>query len=342
MPVTEILRAPEQVRAIVPEWDALSLRDPATSPYDSGTLMTGLGDLAPCPGTPYVITARSDAGALIGVLPLRRARNPSRLGGSRLTGYTTWHTSYFDATIDPAVPGAGAALLGALPAQRDWDRCDLSFIRPDGNLLTMRNLMADSERTGSGSSRLVHPPADDAATGVDQVMSRKTAKRLARVGSVHFEPAVPIAQIPEALRRFAAMHTARWHGFGAAAEFSEPGNAQQLERVIVEAARAGWARVGTLSVAGEVIATHIAFRWRRTQYSWRMAHDAEWQARSPGRLLLSLMIADAFAAGCERCDLGRGEEPYKELWATETRPLVRVMLRGRTWRARLAALRAGA
>ena len=54
------------------------------------------------------------------------------------------------------------------------------------------------------------------------------------------------------------------------------------------------------------------------------------------------MIAEAFATGCERCDLGRGEEPYKELWATETRPLVRVMLPGRTWRARLAALRAGA
>ncbi|MES2124546.1 MAG: GNAT family N-acetyltransferase [Gemmatimonadota bacterium] len=339
MPATEILQQADRLVALIPEWDALALRDPGTSPYDSGTLMLGLGDLTPCPGTPYVVTARETDGRLVGVLPLRRSPASGRLGGSRLTGYTTWHTSYFDAALDPAAPGAGRALLECVQQRRDWDRCDFSFLRADGNLLPLCRGVGTGYSSTIGSSRRVLPGAATSSEADRPVMLRGTARRLKKLGPVQFYPAVPESELKATLRRFEALHTARWRSFGEAAEFAAPDNFRRLEDAVLATARTGWARVGTLALADEVIAVHIAFRWRNTQYSWRMAHDARWQAQSPGRLLLSLMIEDAFASGCTQYDLGRGDEQYKELWSSEPHPLTRFSFHGKTWRGRLARLR---
>lgn len=341
MPAMEVLQSADQVAALTGEWDALALRDPHTSPYDSGTLMLGLGDLTPCPGTPYVITARDANRTLIGVLPLRRSLATGRLGGRRLIGYTTWHTSYFDAALDPSSPDAGPSLLDALLRRDDWDYCDLSFLRVDGNLLPRCHAAGAGQLSEIGSSRRVLPDTEKHSDSSKPVMLRTTARRLRKFGDLRFCPAVPAAELADTLRRFGSLHTARWQAFGEAAEFAVAENARRLEATMLEAVRAGWARVGTLTLSDEMIAVHIAFRWQGTQYSWRMAHDAKWQAQSPGRLLLSLMIEDAFATGCTHCDLGRGDESYKELWATEGRPLSRVIFHGRTWRGRLARLRSG-
>ena len=333
---TAILTDPQTIRALLPAWDALAGRDPSATPYDTGTLMIGLGDLFGCAGAPYIVTARTEDDILVGVLPLRRIHVGGRWGGKRLEGYSGWHTSYFDATVDPEWPHAISALLDAVEATRDWDRCDLRYLLPDGNLLRGEAARASAP---DGFSQIVHRDAFGDRANSAALGSHKAARRLAKAGEVCFTAAEPLDRIDAAIATFATLHTERWAGRGDSAEFATPNAVTRLTAIIRDAAAAEWARVGTLRLSGEIIAVHLAFRWRERQFSWRMAHNAQWQAMSPGRLLLSLMVEEAFASGCQQYDLGRGEEPYKRLWPTEGRPLSRIVIPGRSWRARLAALR---
>ncbi|MEO5800119.1 MAG: GNAT family N-acetyltransferase [Gemmatimonadales bacterium] len=331
----EVITDPTKIATLVPAWDALALRDPRSSPYDSGSLAIGLGGIVDPVVTTYVVTARRPDGELAGVLPLQRVPLNTRLGGHQLVGYTRWHTSYFDAVVDPGIPDVANAMLAALARRRDWEHCDLQFVRPDGNLYLATTEFARSEVAGS---QLIHIDRTAGAPDVC-VTAHKTARRLAKAGTVEFTSAVTAEALDETLQWFAARHTDRWRDCGDSAEFSDPAAVQRLIDVMSEACRWGHGLVGTLRVSGELVAVHLAFRWRETQYSWRMAHDANWQHLSPGRLLFSLMIEDAFAAGCSSYDLGRGSEDYKHLWETTMRPLYRVTFAGQSWRARLATLR---
>lgn len=333
---TAILTDRQAIRALLPAWDALAERDPCATPYDTGSLMIGLGDLFGCAAAPYIVTARTEANLLVGVLPLRRIRVEGRLRGHRLEGYSGWHASYFDATVDPEYPHASPALLDALKATRDWDRCDLRYLLPDGNL---GGGEAAGVITPDGFSQIVHRDAFGDRANSAALESHKAARRLAKAGEVCFTAAEPLDRIDVAIATFATLHTERWAGRGDSAEFASPDAVTRLTSIVRDAAAAQWARVGTLRLSGEIIAVHLAFRWRERQFSWRMAHDAHWQAMSPGRLLLSLMVEEAFAGGCQQYDLGRGEEEYKRLWPTEARPLSRIVIPGRSWRAHLAALR---
>ena len=333
---TAILTDQESIATLIPEWDELSRRDPHSTPYQTGSLTIGLGDLSSSRGTPYIVVARSDAGVLVGVLPLHRVRGGGRLGGQRLEGYTTWHTSYFDCSVDPAVPEAGQALLDAVRANRDWDRCDLRFLRPEANLLRG---CAGARDGSDGSFQTIRREAFVERNGGGGVTPHKAARRLSKAGEVLFTAAEPLDQIGATIQRFAAIHTNRWAASGKAAEFADPSVSDQLARLLGVAAGSGLCRIGTLRLSGEIVAVHIAFRWRGVQFSWRMAHDAQWQETSPGRLLMSLMIEEAFESGCQEYDLGRGNDEYKQRWPTEARPLSRLILPGRTWRGRIATFR---
>lgn len=331
----EVLTAEGQIAAIVPEWDALALRDPNTTPYDCGTLMTGLSALASDAATPYILLARSDGGKLHGVLPLRRIAVAGRLGGHKLAPFAAWHGSYFDASIDPGRPGVAAALMDALLARRDWERCDLQYLRPEGNL---HSLDMAGEQEHFANSHVISGEAFSHA-GTENVLAHKSARRLSKAGRVEFTPAVASADLDATVRRFAQLHTQRWLGHGDSAEFATPEIVDRLLLTLKQLSETGVARVGCLRLDGAIVAVHIAFRWRDVQYSWRMAHDPQWQAMSPGRLLMSLMIEEALSSGLRQYDLGRGDEHYKQLWPTVERPLYRVQFPGTSWRARFAAWR---
>jgi CelD/BcsL family acetyltransferase involved in cellulose biosynthesis len=58
----------------------------------------------------------------------------------------------------------------------------------------------------------------------------------------------------------------------------------------------------------------------------KLAHDSAHDALSPGTLLTARMIEELIADGVEAIDFGRGDDPYKQLWATERRQRIGLML----------------
>lgn len=333
---TSVLTDPHEIAALIPEWDALTQTDLRATPYQTGSVTIGIGGLWADVGTPYIVVARAFNDKLVAVLPLRRIPGGGRLGGHGLIPYPEWHVSYFDSIVDAAFPDAGEALQAALRVRRDWDRCDFRYLRPGAHLL---HTESTAHASSDGSFQWIDREAYAGYVSSGGAKPHKAERRLSKAGAVVFTAAEPPDQVEHALRRFGAMHTSRWTDFGDAAEFADPVVVNRLIRLTSGVADSAPCRIGTLRLSGEIIAVHIAYRWRDAQFSWRLAHDARWQEMSPGRLLMSLMIEEAFAAGCSRCDLGRGEGGYKRRWPTEERPLVRLTARGQTWRGRFAALR---
>jgi CelD/BcsL family acetyltransferase involved in cellulose biosynthesis len=73
-----------------------------------------------------------------------------------------------------------------------------------------------------------------------------------------------------------------------------------------------------LSAGGRPVAAHFGMRSQTDLHYWFPAYDVAFSAYSPGISLLHKLAAAAAAAGLMRVDLGRGEEGYKQRFATAT------------------------
>lgn len=59
----------------------------------------------------------------------------------------------------------------------------------------------------------------------------------------------------------------------------------------------------------------------------KLAHDEAWREASPGTVLTALLLAEILGRGeVHELDLGRGDDPYKRLWADRRRRRIGVLL----------------
>jgi hypothetical protein len=58
----------------------------------------------------------------------------------------------------------------------------------------------------------------------------------------------------------------------------------------------------------------------------KLAHDEDERRLSPGTLLIAVMIRRLIQNGVNEIDFGRGDDPYKKLWATQRRQRIGLIL----------------
>jgi CelD/BcsL family acetyltransferase involved in cellulose biosynthesis len=311
--------------ALGPEWDALADTVPGCSYYQTATATLALAIRNDPALRPAVLTARDATGALCGVLPLAiRTRDARRT----LVPLVEWHASVFD-TIAGSPSIAQALWRGSTQLISGWDVADLRYV-PDHALL--RQAIPAGWSADGVAKRL---PLDRGAWAATPPKFAVEMRRLSRRGELVFAPTTPRSSLPELIERFAALHTARWHSEGPAAEFADEAGRARLTALLVPATDQGVARIGTLQLDDEIIAVHIAFWWHRVHYTWRIAHAPGWKPYSIGMMLYDLMFRAAADEGAVAAELGRGDEPYKERWHPVSSPLWRRLSHGPTLRGRL-------
>ena len=105
------------------------------------------------------------------------------------------------------------------------------------------------------------------------------------------------------------------------------------------AATAGLLRLGLLRAGETPIAAQIWIVANRQAAVLKLAHDETHKPLSPGTLLTALMIRDLLdTEHVAELDFGRGDDPYKELWTTQRRQRIGLMLINPRRPAGLAAL----
>ncbi|MGB0100763.1 MAG: GNAT family N-acetyltransferase [Nocardioides sp.] len=144
---------------------------------------------------------------------------------------------------------------------------------------------------------------------------RRGARRLDQLGLRHRR--ATLAEIPDALAAFRALHTARGDR-GALVAQLDP-----LERAVLAGARVDEARVDVLG-GDRTVAVSIGFELAGRLSLYQVARSLEREHGSAGTVLLASVIEDAAAHGHHEVDLLRGAEGYKSSFADHTRPVGRL------------------
>ena len=135
------------------------------------------------------------------------------------------------------------------------------------------------------------------------------------------------------------LHRRRWVGgaseafAGARAAFHRDFAALALER--------GWLRLWIAEAGGQPVAAWYGFRYGGAEWYYQFGRDPDWDRYSVGLVLLAHTLREAVGDGVERYRMLRGNEPYKDRFATGDPGVVTVAAaRGPAGRLVVSAARA--
>ncbi len=162
---------------------------------------------------------------------------------------------------------------------------------------------------------------------------RRRERRLVREHGMRFRLVEDAAELPAALDALFSLHGARWRR---ATDF---GGAQRLHRAFAERALGRrWLRLWLMEIEGRPVAAWHGFRFGGADWYYQSGRDPAWDTYSVGTVLLAHTIRDCVEAGLSRYLFLRGDEPYKQRFATSDPGLETVALgSGSLGRAALVA-----
>jgi CelD/BcsL family acetyltransferase involved in cellulose biosynthesis len=146
---------------------------------------------------------------------------------------------------------------------------------------------------------------------------RRRARSVAGTG-VRFRLVSEHAGLSRAFDDLIRLHEARWGershaSAGARASFHREFAATALER--------GWLRLWLAEGDGAVVAAWYGFRFADVDYFYQSGRDPAWDRHRVGAALLEHTMREAFADGMREYRLLRGDEAYKQRYASETRTI---------------------
>lgn len=301
------------LRALAPDWWGLWRRCPAATPFQSPAWLLPWWR-AFHPGALRVATVRA-GGVLVGLAPLYLEDGPS---GRRLLPVGISLSDHLDCLLDPAHPGAGAALADACAGEAvHWEdlapgACALALPIPRGF-----RARVDIQ---SACPVLALPEGADLAGALPPRKLRKLrmarhrgARRAARI-----ETATPDTA-PALMDHLVRLHGERWTGRG------EPG---VLADATVRAFHAsawpgliegGLLRLHALHLDDRVAGVHYGFAHGARAYAYLGGFDPAFSFESPGTLLMGHAIEEALGRGAREFHFLRGREAYKYEWGAVDR-----------------------
>lgn len=148
---------------------------------------------------------------------------------------------------------------------------------------------------------------------------RRKLRRLERHADVAFEVVTAASAINPAIAIYEDVYTRSW-------KVPEPYPDFNPE-MMREAARCGGLRLGILRVHGQAAAVQIWIVMRGSAAVLKLAHDKAFKAYSPGTVLTALTIRYLLEHDqVTELDFGRGDDAYKQLWATQRRQRLGLVL----------------
>jgi CelD/BcsL family acetyltransferase involved in cellulose biosynthesis len=168
---------------------------------------------------------------------------------------------------------------------------------------------------------------------------RRRLRRLQEQGDVVLR-VYGAADVTEAAAEFRDRFFPRWSEMTAAADWPigrRPGLREFCDRLVHDGLRNDWAHFCALRVNGVAIAWHLGLVDRRRLYWWLPLHDRDWDAHSPGKVLLTMLIERLAGERWRELQFQSGAQPYKLAWAPEVPYLSSVRWHARTVRGRAIA-----
>jgi glycosyltransferase involved in cell wall biosynthesis len=342
----EILRDPEKLEALAPDWRVLLGPERFFVGPDWILAWLRARGARPC-----VAVARDADGTLVGLLPLAWEGRRTLVSCARGLGSDHVDVVAAPGRADEVARGA-LACLQAEP----WTRLRLFHVAEDGALrrvLRARGVSTYGERFAC-LSPYVRPEgtwetwlATRRGQASGRAVRRALRRALEREGAVlRWVRAGP--ELEAARSTLFDLHARRFAARGARTSFRGSQVAALHAALHDRLAPRGEVVVGLLEQAGRAVGAIYALRHRDRLLYFQTGFDPAAAHLSPGRVLLAGLLRDrVFGDGLTELDLLDGDEAYKLQWATGTRRLydlevVRPTVFGRLGLAWRGLLRLGA
>ncbi len=330
-------------------WDALLAMTPSATPFSSWTFHRAWWDAYGEMAEPrYLVCCHPGSDEVVAIVPLMRRVMPRGAHGvgwiRTLFMGASYHADYATvlcAPADlPAVAGAVACVLRDDPPDA-WDTIDLRRFRAEDPALPA---LADALRVADVGwlvdvvqedvcPVVTAPPGGDWETylaTLDKKARHEIRRKLRRaesVGPVRFRE-LPLDAA--SVESFIALHQARWGEQGLFPDTPDGERSRRfLHRVTeLEAAEGDLAQLvlGEVTVGDRVVFSTVSFDDGRTCYFYNAGMDPSARELSPGVTGTAAFLRDRLAAGCERFDFLRGDEPYKYEWGAVDEPVRRIVV----------------
>ena len=121
----------------------------------------------------------------------------------------------------------------------------------------------------------------------------------------------------EGLDRFFDQHKSRRALTGAPSQFHDAAQRDFYVRLIRALAPTGWLRFDVVLFDDAPIAFHLGFEHRGRFLWYKPTFDARLAAKSPGEVLIKLLLDDAIDRGLKEFDFTVGAEPFKLRFAND-------------------------
>jgi CelD/BcsL family acetyltransferase involved in cellulose biosynthesis len=121
-------------------------------------------------------------------------------------------------------------------------------------------------------------------------------------------------------------HEQRWTSRGGSTAFQTAALRAFHHDVTSLTLDAGWLRLFSLHLNDAIAAVTYCFYVNGKFYLYQHGFNRQFRHCSVGMVVLGLTIRAAILEGASEFDMLYGEEPYKALWASETRQLDRIEL----------------
>lgn len=153
---------------------------------------------------------------------------------------------------------------------------------------------------------------------------RRRIRALDQKFDVRFERVTGDTQRREALAKLFEYHDRRFDERGTA--FGTDDMRAFHDELTRRALDRGWLRMFVLRLDGAAAAVMYGFLYDGTFYFYQHGFDEQFQQHSIGLVLMALSIRAAIDEGAGEFDMLWGVEPYKFLWARQTRELRTLLL----------------
>ena len=176
---------------------------------------------------------------------------------------------------------------------------------------------------------------------------RRARNRQKKLGALLFERWQPKAEeVPQLFEKLRTIEALKVDERAARGEpinglLTTPARWSFMLDASAEFAGRGWLDVATLEKEGRLIAYRLGFRFRGAFLDYNLAHDSEFAALSPGRVLLDEIVRDSHQLGMQSVDASRGSLVNPHLlsdWPSSPRWHVRWILLGSSIKGRTLGL----
>jgi CelD/BcsL family acetyltransferase involved in cellulose biosynthesis len=329
---TEVVRGPDRLRELEPEWRTLASRrgNAFVTPEWLFAWLEHYGDS----GELSMVALRAPDGSLRGLMPLVRERGRGggqlRFGGANLADHL--HPVADAGAAEIEIGQAVGASLGSEIS--GWSAVVLDHVEENAGWLRAMTEAAPValSAVASRATRLPYIELPESWEAYLTTRSRnfrsqigRKLRRLEQHHDVRFRHTNDASELAGDLETFFRLHDARWDPRGGSSSRTE--RARRFHADFSRAALArGWLRQWSLEIDGEPAASWYGWRLGG-RYSYYLAgFEPRWADASVGLLLLAHTVRAAIEEGASEYDLLLGEEDYKRRFADSDRPVETVIL----------------